>query len=219
MEASQNAGGGLPRLRPPLVVGERRAVDINGEKHVAGAISPGSSPLPPFACGGVLVPDGDGWRRTCFVVEGGLTETLADVIYRSGKHPLQPSEDHYWPLSNWPGSTRMHTVHHYCQHVQGGLIRVAGCGPIVLSLIGLAASHAAGYPGFTRGRAIRASANYPELITARTASLTSRSAAGHPELAAGRITQAKAGYSNLAKAQCQRWNINRGKPCTCRQHG
>jgi len=54
MEASQNAGDGLSRLRPPPAVGERRAADVSSEKYVAGAISPGSSPLPPFTCGGVL---------------------------------------------------------------------------------------------------------------------------------------------------------------------
>ena len=54
-----------------------------------------------FECGGVLVPDGDGWRRTCFVDERELAESLADVVWKCGRGPLQISQDHSWPESNW----------------------------------------------------------------------------------------------------------------------
>ena len=75
-------------------------------------------------CGGVLVPDGDDWRRTCFVEERCLASTLAGVIYRNGARPLKMSSDHYLPKSVWPEDGRLHDVHYYCQLVQGGLITV-----------------------------------------------------------------------------------------------
>ncbi len=70
-------------------------------------------------CGGVLVPDGDGWRRTCFVEERGLASALAYVIWKDGRHPLQMTNDHYLPVSHWPESKRLHKAHLYCQCVQG----------------------------------------------------------------------------------------------------
>jgi hypothetical protein len=80
-----------------------------------------------FECGGVLVPDGDGWRRTCFVEERGLGESLKDVMYADGKRPLQLTIDHVIPKSQGGENGPTHLAHLYCQAVQGGSIG----GPII----------------------------------------------------------------------------------------
>jgi hypothetical protein len=146
-------------------------------------------------CGGVLVPKGDGWRRVCFVEERGLATSLAIVVYQNGTRPLQMSSDHYLPKSVWPEDGRLHDVHYYCQLVQGRLIADANGGRIKAD----AANKAAGYPGLAAGLVTQASVGYSGLVAARSAQVT----AGHP---------------NLTKAICQRWQVNRGKPCTCGQH-
>jgi hypothetical protein len=72
-----------------------------------------------IACGGVLVPAGGSWRRTCFVEERGLAGALAVITYADFTCPLQVSSDHYLPKSVWPEDGRLHNVHLYCQKVQG----------------------------------------------------------------------------------------------------
>src|ERR1017187_3740066 len=129
-------------------------------------------------CGGVLVPDGDNWRRTCFVEERSNEAELASIIYADGTRPLQPSGDHYWPLSNWPDSVRMHTVHLYCQHVQAGMINVAN-GNLA---VGRSTQESAGYPALAAGRAVMA-------------------AAGYPNSAKGLTVQKSAGYAGLIKVR------------------
>lgn len=77
-------------------------------------------------CAGVLVPDGEGHRRVCFVQERAEHHTGRPFTERE----LRPSVDHFIPLSmgglnEW---SNLHIVHKYDQNVQGGSFggRVAG---------------------------------------------------------------------------------------------
>lgn len=186
-------------------------------------------------CGGVLVPDGYGWRRACFVDERGLATALADVIWQDGKRPLQPSEDHYWPESHWPGSTRMHTVHLYCQAVQGGLIAGPMLAEWYLTSPGQVQQFEALRLASTAGRTpeadVKRSDSMKRWATTEDgqAHIANASVAAHlPQPWANTIRSLKAyaatraGSEKIsrasAKGSCQHWQINRDKPCVCGQH-
>jgi hypothetical protein len=79
----------------------------------------------------------------------------------------------------------------------------------------LVVNAAAGYPGVSSGRATQAAAGYPRLAEGRA----TQAAAGYLGLAANRAAMMPADRISMGmKGMCRRWNINRGKPCTCGQH-
>jgi hypothetical protein len=150
----------------------------------------------------------DMWRRVCFVEERGLSEELTDATYANGTRPLQMSQDHYLPKSHWPEDGRTHDVHLYCQNVQGGTISAGVAGRASSAVSGSREK------GLAKGRATQAATGYPNLEKG----LATNKANGFPNLTNGfqsdNTRAAKAG----AKGNCQRININQGKPCVCGQH-
>ena len=159
-------------------------------------------------CGGVLVPDGDGWRRTCFVEERGLVLALADVVYADGRRPLQITSDHYFPVSRWPSSARLHTAHLYCQMVQGRRIgNQARLGTKMSDETKTKMSTSAKeWAGTADGKAAKARAG----LAAIAVRIASRQYQSEPYMSQAVL--------NLDKGRCLRWNIQREKQCICGQH-
>jgi len=148
-------------------------------------------------CEGVYDPR-DG-KAHCFIQERDLWGKLSGSTWGTGRrNPFHPTAERFLPGSEGGEYTlsNLRIAHDYCQMVQGGLI--------------------AGPKNVESGHIQTLAASNRSKMTHEQLSEYGRRGAAATN---GRhYRDRNFGRTVAVKGRCQRWNINRGKPCSCGHH-